>query len=964
MPISIIDNFTVNTTKNIDSRLGPYDSVAQATGSISTLLRYVGMTITITGSGQPVEYWFNPTTADTDLVLKTASVTGFVTTSSFNAFTSSYNTGSFTGSFTGSLFGTSSWAVSASNAQTASYVLNAVSSSFASTASYATIAGNGGVTQLLAGSNITLGPTNGLGQVTISSTGGGGSSFNTATGSYGSFYSTSSQTNPVANIPRSMSLDHTDITNGVSISGSTNPYNTYIKTQNAGVYNIQFSAQVEKTDSGTDEIVIWLSKNGIDLTDTATTMTLVGNSTKVVAAWNWFVTSAANDYYQIIWISADTGMRLLAETISGTHPGIPSVIVTANRVDQFLSNTGSFSGSFTGAFSGSLFGTSSWATNAQTASFAPNYQLTSGTGSMLAPYVLTASTSSMTVLSASFASTASFAQGGNGSFSGSFSGSGANLNSIPTTAIVGNFTQIATGSVTASVTPTQFSVVSGSMTEFVITGTGVTLGSAITDIHRVTGSLLVTGSNTIIGNQTITGSLRVSSSNATQFLVGNQSLFVNSSGNVGIGTITPSDSLEISSSLTASLKITGTGGSLITISRQGFPSQAGFIRYPGNYQIGTVGSDPLQFLTNNAVRMQIQDSTGNVGIGTTSPTATLDVAGFTRITPTNAQLTARSSSLTLTGTSGATSGNAYIIANTTTFAPTTGNATYASFYDGSTINPTNGLSTISRGLYINPTIQSVAEYRAIEFTNNSGFGIYQSGSAKNSLNGDVLIGTNNTGSTAAGKLQIIGSSATTGNALVISNSTPINLLTVQNNGQIISNTPTVILAASQSAFIISQSISHSAVVGASVYGLNLVPTFFATTSSQTEIALRVAPTFLTSSAAATSGSNIIADFSSLGTGTQFTVNDTVSGSIYLVNDVSGLPIIEATSNWDVNIYDYPTKVLQKTGSQIIINGTLKATGSFILPLSQSTSPQIGSAYWSGSFLFVHNGTRYMSASFF
>ena len=57
----------------------------------------------------------------------------FVTTSSFNAFTSSYNTGSFTGSFngsfTGNLIGTSSWA---SNAISSSYAL---SSSFASTAS-------------------------------------------------------------------------------------------------------------------------------------------------------------------------------------------------------------------------------------------------------------------------------------------------------------------------------------------------------------------------------------------------------------------------------------------------------------------------------------------------------------------------------------------------------------------------------------------------------------------------------------------------------------------------------------------------------------------------------------------------------------------------------------------------------------------------------------------------------------
>ena len=157
-----------------------------------------------------------------------------------------------------------------------------------------------------------------------------------------------------------MSFNTTDISNGVSISGSTNPFNTYIKTQNAGVYNIQFSAQVEKTDSGTDVIVIWLRKNGIDLTDSATKLTLSGNSTKVVAAWNWFVSSAANDYYQIIWVSADTGMRLYAEPINDT-PGIPSVILTVNRVDQFLSNTGSFSGSFTGEFTGSLFGTAATA---------------------------------------------------------------------------------------------------------------------------------------------------------------------------------------------------------------------------------------------------------------------------------------------------------------------------------------------------------------------------------------------------------------------------------------------------------------------------------------------------------------------------------------------------------------------------------------------------------------------------
>jgi len=332
----------------------------------------------------------------------------FVTTSSFNNFTSSYNTGSFTGSFTGIFNGTASWANSASQAISASYALSssyALSASYSITASYAL---NGGVTQILAGPNISLSPTNGLGQVTISSTGGGGGGFNTATGSYGSFYDTTIQTNPIANIARSMSFNSTDITNGVSISGSTSPFNTYIKTENAGIYNIQFSAQIDKTDSGTDVIDIWLRKNGIDLIDTATKLTLTGNNTKVVAAWNWFVSSATNDYYQIIWSSADTNMRLFAEPASGIHPGIPSVILTVNRIDQFLSNTGSFTGSFTGQ----LIGTSSWATNALTSSFvtASNVYGPFGSNSILSASYASQSLSSSYSLSSSFTQTASYYQ--------------------------------------------------------------------------------------------------------------------------------------------------------------------------------------------------------------------------------------------------------------------------------------------------------------------------------------------------------------------------------------------------------------------------------------------------------------------------------------------------------------------------------------------------------------------------
>ena len=343
-------------------------------------------------------------------------------------------------SFTGSLLGTASTASFVTTAQTASFVVTAqtasfvtgsnvrgplgtnsiLSSSFAISASWAPNTGGGsitvgdeGTTQGTAtyfnfiGAGVTATVSSNTASITIP--GGSGPSFNTATGSYGSFYSTQTQTN-VAGTARSMSLNVTDITNGVSISGSTDPFNTYIKTENAGVYNIQFSAQVDKTDSGTDEIWIWIRKNGTNLSDTATSLQLVGNGAHYVAAWNFFVNAAANDYFQLMWYSPDANVRLHAEPAFGVVPGIPSLIVTANRVDQFLSNTGSFSGSFTG----SLFGTASWAQNAVTAS-----------------YVLNAVSASFAT-SASFSTTASFAlNAGGGSSAKAGSGSAASFTGTP-----------------------------------------------------------------------------------------------------------------------------------------------------------------------------------------------------------------------------------------------------------------------------------------------------------------------------------------------------------------------------------------------------------------------------------------------------------------------------------------------------------------------------------------------------
>ena len=67
------------------------------------------------------------------VTLENASSSFALVSSSYSAFSQSYNTGSFTGSFTGVLIGTASWA---QNALTSSYVINAISASYSSTSSF------------------------------------------------------------------------------------------------------------------------------------------------------------------------------------------------------------------------------------------------------------------------------------------------------------------------------------------------------------------------------------------------------------------------------------------------------------------------------------------------------------------------------------------------------------------------------------------------------------------------------------------------------------------------------------------------------------------------------------------------------------------------------------------------------------------------------------------------------------
>ncbi len=103
---------------------------------------------------------------------------------------------------------------------------------------------------------------------------------------------------------------------------------------NPGTYNIQFSAQLDKTDGGSDDVTVWLDVDGGNVARSATDLTIPNNPGRVVAAWNWVYTFTAEQYFRLMWSTPDSSMRLLsAGTRTGPiRPAVPSVILTVTQV--------------------------------------------------------------------------------------------------------------------------------------------------------------------------------------------------------------------------------------------------------------------------------------------------------------------------------------------------------------------------------------------------------------------------------------------------------------------------------------------------------------------------------------------------------------------------------------------------------------------------------------------------------
>ena len=150
---------------------------------------------------------------------------------------------------------------------------------------------------------------------------------------YGAFSSYTSQST-TANTATLLTLSNTDFSNEVSLQTGSK-----ITVNNPGIYNLQFSVQVQNLDNAPQDMYIWLKQNGTDIVGSTGMLGLParknpGDPSHDIKGWNYFLSMNAGDYIQIYWSPTIATFSIPTYAASGTptKPSTASVVATLSFV--------------------------------------------------------------------------------------------------------------------------------------------------------------------------------------------------------------------------------------------------------------------------------------------------------------------------------------------------------------------------------------------------------------------------------------------------------------------------------------------------------------------------------------------------------------------------------------------------------------------------------------------------------
>ena len=151
---------------------------------------------------------------------------------------------------------------------------------------------------------------------------------------YGAFQDSTDQVAANTTTAYAVTFNTTDFANGVTVAS-----NSRITVADAGIWNLQFSIQLKNTTNDGQDVDVWFRKNGTNIANSNSRFhppprKSAGDPSHIIAALNFFIDMAANDYVEIVWRTENTGVSIehFGTSTSPTRPAVPSVIATMNLV--------------------------------------------------------------------------------------------------------------------------------------------------------------------------------------------------------------------------------------------------------------------------------------------------------------------------------------------------------------------------------------------------------------------------------------------------------------------------------------------------------------------------------------------------------------------------------------------------------------------------------------------------------
>jgi hypothetical protein len=161
----------------------------------------------------------------------------------------------------------------------------------------------------------------------------------TPTGYYAQYQDNITQSIAVINTGYPIKFRTLDISNGIAVVSDSR-----ITFANTGIYNLQFSVQLENSDTQEHDVTIWLRKNGVDVAGSSGFVAVIskhgGVNGHVLPSWNYLLDVVAGEYYEIVWSSTSTQVTMPFIAAGSPPPSTASAIFTVTQQAGIMAGTG------------------------------------------------------------------------------------------------------------------------------------------------------------------------------------------------------------------------------------------------------------------------------------------------------------------------------------------------------------------------------------------------------------------------------------------------------------------------------------------------------------------------------------------------------------------------------------------------------------------------------------------------